>query len=79
MSNEVKKEMNNIIKKFKYVMFEFANGQVKWLKDHHKFLDPEEAPKIIIGPCSSIPNSIPNVRFSNRNKFSRIVYLTSPI
>ena len=77
MSPQVKNEINYLIRKHSFVMFEFVDGQVKWMMNHHRFLDPEDAPRVIIGRCEP-PKSL-GLRPSNRNPKSKIIYLTHTI
>lgn len=77
MDHLVKNEINSIIARHKFVMFEFREGKVYWLYEHHRYVDPEDAKRILIGVCN-IPSNVP-VRNSNRNLKSKITYLTHPI
>jgi hypothetical protein len=72
MDKKVKAEINNIIRKHKYVMFEFRQGKVYWLMNHHRHLDPECALKVFIGvSCPPISNDL---RQSNRNEKGKLLY-----
>lgn len=77
MNHLVKNEINSIIARHKFVMFEFREGKVYWLYEHHRYVDPEDARKILIGD-SEAPVHIP-LRPSNRNQKGKITYLTHPI
>lgn len=65
-------EMNLIIDKFKCVMFEFKNGRVYWLRQHHRHLDPEDSPRVRVGKWDgAFPKG---TRQSNRRPEVRILY-----
>jgi len=69
-------EINKLIKKHKYIMLKFVDGKVYHLINYHKYLDPEDSEEKFIGYCKELPSG---VKFSNRNKNARLLYLTEII
>lgn len=72
-----KAEMNILLEKNSCRMFLFKDNKVYLLIDHHRYLDPEDAPLMLIGPGGHPAH--PHVRISNRNKYHRVIYLTAKI
>lgn len=72
-------EMNILLEKDRCRMFLFKGGKVYLLVKHHRYLDPEDAYKMLIGPGTPQGLKGLNIRQSNRNQYDRIVYLTDKI
>lgn len=54
------------------IMLRFKNGKVYWLKEHYRYLDPEDATAVLLGNGKPIQGSRP----SNRDKQAQIIYLS---
>lgn len=74
MTSELKATINGIIDREKQIMILFKDGKVFLLRDHYKFLDPEDAPKIFLGRAPSTIHI--HSRASNRFPGARKLYLT---
>jgi hypothetical protein len=71
MEKAVKDFINQNISPGCGVMLLFFDGDVYWLKDHHKHLEPEDAFKVKLGTGKPLPNS----RESRRIKGGKIFYV----
>jgi hypothetical protein len=69
---KTKDEMNLMILRFKSVMFEFKGQKVYLLRNHHRYLNAETAPRLLIGPYT--PPFPKNARNSFAGKGAKILY-----
>lgn len=65
-------EINRLVDTFKFVFLYFENQQVYFLKNHHRYLDPEDALRIRLGQGRP-PQA---ARQSNRNRNGKVLYIT---
>lgn len=49
----------------------FSSGKIYWLYDHYKYLDVEDAPKVLIGNGHPFKGA----RQSNKKPYHKIIYL----
>lgn len=71
MEKAVKDFINQNISPGCGVMLFFCLGEIYWLKDHHRYLDPEDALKVKLG----IGKPLPGCRDSNRIRGAKIIYV----
>ena len=76
MEKDTLEAINTIQSKHKQIVLQFKSRMVYWCMHHHRYLDPEDAPKVLLGACNTIPK---RARDSNRIKFAKILYLTEPL
>lgn len=75
MNNDLRNLINSIVEKHKHVLLLFWAGKVYLLRDHHRWIDGEDAPKVLLGKA---PTTIHiHSRASNRKPGARILYLTN--
>ena len=76
MDSELKTLINLLIKHHYQIMLLITQDATYLLKDHHKHLDPEDAPKIKLGKRMLLMGQ--HVRNSNRMPGAKLLYLTEP-
>jgi hypothetical protein len=76
MDKELKDLINLLIERNSGVMLLLTYTSTYLLADHHKHLDPEDAPKILLG--KHINPGSRHVRNSNRILGAKLLYLTEP-
>lgn len=73
MDSEMRDLLNMIISRQQHVMLLLTMDATYLLRDHHKYLDPEDAPKIKLGKRIT---TMERVRPSNRIPQAKLLYIT---
>ena len=75
MNRLLRDAINSLVKRHTYVMLKEVDNKVYFLISHYRYLDPEQAPAMLIGSGKLPSNSRP----SRRTPGAKLLYITDYI
>jgi len=78
MHSKLIAEINTLVDRFTYVVLLFKFGKVYLARSHWKYLDPEDAPLMLLGGYKKLPVDS-RLHNSNRQLGVKIMYITEKL